>query len=279
LKRRQQVLKPRGSLDINITLKPLLSVQQGQHGWDRHWRGTISSAGVADRGKGTGRTAWEPGRSCSEASCRSSGCESHQRRGPATAVVISSGGEGDQTVESLDVKVPDGWESGRIRTEGRANWQAVANVRTVEAPKWFPRVKRICGTVGSAEPLTSRRRLRQRRCSGTYRRLNSPGSVGDGMSGRNGQRKPGTARGWPRRSRTAEAPRISRSAAKSRCAREWGAWGRISDDGSGQHNLNRSEDPWGQWSIPPHGGAVIASTDPTLGGSTLKHEGRRQTER
>src|SRR5262249_29100254 len=106
-----------------------------------------------------------------------------------------------------------------------------------------------------------------------------PGVVGDGMSGRNGQRKPGAARGWPRRSGTAEAPRISRSAAKSRCAREWGAWGRISDDGSGQHNPNRSEDPWGQWSIPPHGGAVIASTDPTLGGSTLKHEGRRQSER
>src|SRR5215467_1579027 len=32
-------------------------------------------------------------------------------------------------------------------------------------------------------------------------------------------------------------------------------------------------------SIPPHGGAVIASTDPTLSGSTLKHEGRRQTDR
>src|SRR6516165_10260070 len=89
-----------------------------------------------------------PEMSCSEASCRSSGCESHQRRGPATTVVISSGGEGDQTVESLDVKVPDGWETGRIRTEGRANWQAVANVRTVEAPKWFPRVKRICGLSG-----------------------------------------------------------------------------------------------------------------------------------
>src|SRR5262249_38852343 len=49
--------------------------------------------------------------------------------------------------------------------------------------------------------------------------------------------------------------------------------------GPGQHNLASSEDPWGRRSIPPHGGAVIASTDPTLGGSTLKHEGRRQTER
>jgi len=83
-----------------------------------------------------------------------------------------------------------------------------------------------------------------------------PGVVGDGMPGRNEQRKLGTTRGWPRRSRTAEAAHISRRAAKLRCAREWGGWGRLSDDGSGQHNPNRSEDPWGRWRIPPHGGAV-----------------------
>ena len=83
----------------------------------------------------------------------------------------------------------------------------------------------------------------------------------------------------PRRSRTAKVSRISRRAAKSRCACERGGWGRLSDDGSGQHNPASSEDPWGRWSTPPHGGAVIASTDPTLGGSTLKHEGRRQTGR
>ena len=59
-----------------------------------------------------------------------------------------------------------------------------------------------------------------------------PGVVGGGMSGRNGQRKTGTARGSPRRSRTAKAVRISRRAVKSRCAREWGGWGRLSDDGS-----------------------------------------------
>ena len=106
-----------------------------------------------------------------------------------------------------------------------------------------------------------------------------PGVLEDGMPGRNGQRKPGTARGWPRRSRTAEASRISRSAVKSRGAREWGGWGRLSVDGPGQHNPDRSEDPWGRWRIPPHGGAVIASTDRTLGGSNVKHEGRRQTGR
>jgi hypothetical protein len=66
---------------------------------------------------------------------------------------------------------------------------------------------------------------------------------------------------------------------KSRCAGEWGGWGRSSDDGPGQNNPDPSEGPWGRWSIPPHGGAVIASTDPTLCGSTLKHEGRIQTGR
>jgi hypothetical protein len=47
----------------------------------------------------------------------------------------------------------------------------------------------------------------------------------------------------------------------------------------GHYNPDPSEGPWGRWSIPPHGGAVNASTDPTLCGSTLKHEGRRQTDR
>ena len=93
------------------------------------------------------------------------------------------------------------------------------------------------------------------------------------------QRRLGTTRGSPRRSRTAKASRISRQAVKSRCAREWGGWGRVSDDGPGHYNPDPSEGPWGRWSIPPHGVAVIASTDPTLCGSTLKHEGRRQTDR
>src|SRR6202011_1893017 len=72
---------------------------------------------------------------------------------------------------------------------------------------------------------------------------------------------------------------ISRHGVKSRCAREWGGWGRLSDDGPGHYNPDPSEGPWGRWGIPPHGGAVIASTDPTLCGSMLKHEGRRQTDR
>jgi hypothetical protein len=94
------------------------------------------------------------------------------------------------------------------------------------------------------------------------------------MSGRNVQRKPGTTRGSPRRSRTAKTSRISRRAVKSRCARERGGWGRLSVDGPGQHNPTSSE---GEYSTAWR--CSIASTDPTLGGSTLKHEGRRQTGR
>ena len=70
-----------------------------------------------------------------------------------------------------------------------------------------------------------------------------PGVGEDGMPGRNEQRKPGTARGSPRRSRTAKALRISRHAVKSRCTCEWGGWGRLSDDGSGHYNPNPSEGP------------------------------------
>src|SRR6516165_10164046 len=46
--------------------------------------------------------------------------------------------------------------------------------------------------------------------------------------------------------RTARAARISRHAAKSCCACEWGGWGQLSDDGPGQHNPDRSEGPWGR---------------------------------
>src|ERR1700730_13715703 len=89
------------------------------------------------------------------------------------------------------------------------------------------------------------------------------GVVEDGMSGKNGQRKLGTTRGSPRRSRTAKALRINRQAAKSRCACEWDGWGRLSEDGSGQNNPNPSEDPWGGGRPILQGGA-LASTRPRL---------------
>src|SRR4249920_2200641 len=100
------------------------------------------------------------------------------------------------------------------------------------------------------------------------------------MSGRNVQRKLGTTRGSPRRSRTAKASRISRYAVKSQCACEWGGWGRLSDDGPGQNNPDPSEGPGGRWSIPPHGGALSSPqarlrTDHRSDHEV--HEGRMQT--
>ena len=46
--------------------------------------------------------------------------------------------------------------------------------------------------------------------------------------------------------RQPRASRINRSAAKSRCARQWGAWGRLIVDGPGHNNLDQSEGPWGR---------------------------------
>ncbi len=129
-----------------------------------------------------------------------------------------------------------------------------------------------CRNYGSAELFRSWRRPCSASENWTMTMTKLPGVIEGGMSGKNGQRKLGTTRGSPRRSRTAKALRISRQAAKSRCACEWGAWGRLSEDGSGQHNPNPSEDPWRRrtthppwrWDYRRH---------------VAMHEGRRQTER
>ena len=71
-----------------------------------------------------------------------------------------------------------------------------------------------------------------------------------GLRGRHAEReRTAKARNhlWsPRSVDTAKTRRISRTAAKSRCAGEWGGWGRLSVDGPGQNNPDRSEGPWGR---------------------------------
>jgi hypothetical protein len=120
-----------------------------------------------------------------------------------------------------------------------------------------------CGRIGSAELLRSRRRRCRHRSSGLAM-IELPGVIESGMRRRNGQRKPGTTRGSPRRSRTAKALRISRHAVKSRCARGWGGWGRLSDDGSRQHNSGKSEDPWGGGVPHLQGGARSSARPDTV---------------
>src|SRR5215831_8012809 len=59
-KRRQQVLKPRGSPDIVLHAGALAVGDAGAASTVPVWRGTVGSAGVLDRGKGTGWIAWKP---------------------------------------------------------------------------------------------------------------------------------------------------------------------------------------------------------------------------
>ena len=104
------------------------------------------------------------------------------------------------------------------------------------------------------------------------------GVEGDDMSRRNEQRKRGSTRGSPRRSRTAKASRISRPAAKSRCACEWGGWGHVSEDGPGQNNPDRSEDPWGRAEDRSHGGASTSPSIPTQSGDKTGARGARRVD-
>jgi hypothetical protein len=84
--------------------------------------------------------------------------------------------------------------------------------------------------------------------------------------------------------RTARTVRISRHAVKSRCACEWGAWGRISVDGLRHYNSDRSEDPWGKAANAArtvvHQRTAYPGSEPGhyATGSGV-HEGRMQTVR
>ncbi len=133
-------------------------------------------------------------------------------------------------------------------------------MRTREATKLEPHAKRIVGILGvPSRCYCGEGRVDIDELDKTMSEL--PGVSEDGMSGKNAQRKPGTTRGSPRRSRTAKTPRINRHAAKSRCAREWGGWGRVSDDGPGHYNPDPSEGPWG-------GGLIILSRRYIIGSIT-----------
>ena len=88
------------------------------------------------------------------------------------------------------------------------------------------------------------------------------------MSPQNAQRKHGTTRGSPRRSRTAKASGITGGAGKSRRAGEWDGWGRLSRDGPGQNNPDRSEGPWGRATSAARMAVFHRVTCPTLSGTT-----------
>src|SRR3954464_5855997 len=154
-------------------------------------------------------------------------------------------------------------------------------MRTSEASKSEPRVKRIAGLLG----VPSRSDLGEGRV-GIATLDTCDGRTPRGQRGRHvrteWQRKPGTTRGSPRRSRTAKASRISRPAVKSRCAGEWGGWGRLSNDGPGQQKPDPSEGPWVGGRPAHQGGASSGRRPGAVRGNRSDpavHEGRRQTGR
>ena len=194
---------------------------------------------------------------------------------PVGTVVISGGGKGDRPVESPEVKVSVGWvEQSRSDPPGRqATRQAVA-MRTEVAPKCEAHLKRMVGELGSAESLGEDEGQRRRRRNWAQAADALPGVVEDGMPRGNDQRKHGTTR-------RLEASRISRRAVKSRCVGEWGGWGRLSGDGPGQHNPDRSEGPWGKAARAARTAALEPAHRPdSVRGARWRHsecEGRRQT--
>src|SRR5262245_65987976 len=82
---------------------------------------------------------------------------------------------------------------------GEQPWQAVAKMRTIEASKFKARIKRIAGCWECRAAENSAKAM-STSLLWNLSMIELPEVVEDGMSGRNGQRKPGTARGSRRRS-------------------------------------------------------------------------------
>ena len=106
------------------------------------------------------------------------------------------------------------------------------------------RVKPICGVFGDAEGFhhlpegqCCREQYWMKRTTGLPARLKAALMESQTVKARN-------------HSQVAEAllhsegPSYKPNTAKSRGAREWGRWGRLSDDGPGHYNPDRSEGPW-----------------------------------
>ena len=75
--------------------------------------------------------------------------ESPANRGvPVTVVVISSNGEGNRSVGSLEVKAPGGRAYRSDPYRGASNLAGCSKCVNREAPKDVPRAKRIAGGLG-----------------------------------------------------------------------------------------------------------------------------------
>jgi len=186
---------------------------------------------------------------------------------PVRAVVIPGGGKGDRPAGSPGVNVlvgeveNEGLLPGSVKDNGhpppektwsdppggQASRQVVAKANQ-QAPKSVPRLKWMAGMLRAPSRFRGGEGRCRRSRNWAHAADELSGVSGDDMPTRSEQRKHGTTRGLPRPTQvgTAKASRITGSAGKSRRACEWGGWGRLSVDGPGQNNPDRSEGPWGR---------------------------------
>jgi hypothetical protein len=71
-----------------------------------------------------------------------------------------------------------------------------------------------------------------------------------------------------------EAPSYKPNTAKSRGTCEWGRWGRLSEDGPGHYNPDRSEGPWGRETSSLEWRCFLPRSLPTGSGKGLPKEKR-----
>ena len=157
-------------------------------------------------------------------------------------------------MKAWKVKAPGGWAVQSDPYRGASKLAGRSRCVNQEAPKYVPRVKRIAGETG----VPSRSDLGE-------------GHVGIEVLDHNDDRTPRGHRGWHVRKECAVKARnhlwvasalphsegiaYKPLAVKSRCARRWGGWGRLSLDGPRQHNSDQNEDLWGGGPPTLQGGA------------------------
>ena len=167
---------------------------------------------------------------------------------PVTTVVIPGSEKGDRLAGSPGVKVPVGVSRLRTARVGSARGASNSTGRSV-SEQYSLEIgsppEADGGSIGSAEPLREGRRPMSSTKNWVHAVDGIPGVIDGDMSRKSDQRKHGTSQGMPRPTGTAGALRITGIAGKSRRALERGRWGRLSEDGPGQQNPDRSEGPWG----------------------------------
>jgi hypothetical protein len=199
---------------------------------------------------------------------------------PVDAVVISGGREGDRPAGSPEVNVSVGRESPVRSTREASNSTGRSESEPIEPRESHPARSGLRDLGRSRTP-----RLRVKASvvgEGTgCKQPTSPRGQRRRHVERERERKHGTTPGSPRPAGTAKASGISREA-KSRRARKWGGWGRLSVNGPGQYNLDRSEGPWGR-AIARMAVFNTSERFPLITGmqsvSQGEHEGRTQTRR